>query len=220
MQTLRPPAVVPVGQDPGGSVAWLLDATEFHREFDELFAALVTSAGPAPMRARATELWSSTDPTVASVVGRLATDTPEEWEVGFEDAHLGQWYRVVMAAHLRPTRAVAWPAAVRNGLPLVGFSPAYARRLAHGRELMELAGTYGSPEVAAALSLVLGPGNKGWLDADDLEFALDRLRTLDRRAFRRHQDLVPVCEDLWATLVAATTDSNAVLVLPPSATNC
>lgn len=200
-------------------MAWLLDATAFHREFDELFAALTRSAGPGPLRARATELWSSTDPIVASVVGRLATDTPEEWEVGFEQAHLGQWYRVIMAAHLTPTRAVSSPAAVRNGLPQVGFAPAYARRLAHGRELMELAGAYGSPDVAAALSLVLGPGNKGWLDADDLQFAIDRLRTLDRRAFRRHQDLVPVCEDLWATLVAATANPDVVLVLPPSATN-
>ena len=118
-----------------------------------------------------------------------------------------------MAAHVEPTRAVRAPEVVRTRLPALGFSPAYARRLALGREMTELASTRGTPAVAAAMELVLGPGHRGWLSHDDIAFALERLQQVDRRAFRRAQDLVPVCEDLWDTLSEASTDESTVLLV-------
>lgn len=213
MQTLHPPTAVSVGHVRAGNAAWLLDVDAFHREVDELFALLGSADGPAPLRERATELWESDDPVVRDFVSRLETDTPDDWAVTFDQRHLGQWYRILMAGHLEPTRALRAPQVVRTRLPALGFSPAYARRLAHGREIVELAESHGSPTVGAAIGLVLGPGHKGWLSHDDVTFALERLRAVDRRAFRNLQDLVPVCEDLWATLSAAAEHREAVLVL-------
>jgi hypothetical protein len=213
MQTLHPPTAVRGGQVRAGNAAWLLDVHAFHREVDDLFARLSTSDGPAPMRERATELWESDDPVVHDYVSRLETDTPDDWAVTFDQRHLGQWYRVLMAGHLEPTRSLRAPQVVRTRLPALGFSPAYARRLALGREVVELAETCASPAVAAAIGLVLGPGHKGWLSHDDVTFALDRLRAVDRRAFRQAQDLVPVCEDLWASLAAAADHADSALVV-------
>lgn len=213
MQTLHPPTSMTVGQVRAGNAAWLLDVDAFHREIDELFALLGQPEGPVPLRERASELWESDDPVVRDYVSRLETDTPDDWAVTFDQRHLGQWYRILMAGHLEPTRALRSPQAVRTRLPALGFSPAYARRLSHGREIVELAETHASPSVATAVSLVLGPGHKGWLSHDDISFALDRLQSVDRRAFRDAQDLVPLCEDLWATLAIATDHPDAVLVV-------
>lgn len=218
MQTLHRPhdgLDVATGSTRHRASAWILDVEGFHAEFGRLFDALSGPDGPSPLRRRASELWRSDDPTVRRFVERVETNTPEEWEAEFDQAHLGQWYRLLMAAHVEPTRAVRAPDLVRRRLPELGVSPAYARRLAAGRELTELAAAHAPPAVAATMELVMGAGTRGWLSHDDVGFALDSLRQLDPRAFRRAQDLVPICEDLWQSLAEAATDEATVLVLVP-----
>jgi len=215
MQTLHPPSTGGGQRSRVGNVTWLLDAASFHHEFDALFSHLSGPAGTAPLRERATTLWQSSDPVVADYVSRLPFETPEEWEVGFEEHHLGQWYRLLMAAYLTPGLDLEHPTTLRQRLPELGWSPADARRVAHGRELVCLAELFGAPGPATALALVLGTGNKGWLSQDDVDATLRQLQSLDRRAFRRAQELVPACDDLWTCLEsAAAHPDRVVLVLP------
>lgn len=200
----------PLGQ-PGK--AWLLDPVGLHREFDDLFAGLVDDDGLARFRARVATLWRSDDPVVHDYIASLPCHTPEEWEDGFEERHLAEWYRVLMAAHLEPTRPFADPVRLKDGLPEVGWTPTDARRLAWGRELIELAQAHGQEDAVAALEIVLRFGNKGWLDQDDLAAYLDGFRHMDRQWFRTAQHLVPLVEDAYEVLRAAAHHPDQVLLL-------
>lgn len=196
--------------------AWLLDPVALHREFDDLFTGLVDERGLIGFRRRATEIWRSTDPVVHDYIAMLPTHTPDEWESGFDEAHLAEWYRVIMGAHLIPTSGVRSPAAIKDRLPDLGWLPADARRLAWGRELSSLAETFGEVEAGTALALVLPLGNKGWLSQDDIAEAIERFRAMDRRRFRNHQNLVPLVEEIYTVLCAAAREPDRVLLLPPS----
>ncbi|MFN8038186.1 MAG: hypothetical protein U0Q07_03150 [Acidimicrobiales bacterium] len=193
--------------------AWLLDPVGLHAEFDELFVGLTDDRGLARFRARAEQLWRSDDLVVHDYIASLPCHTPEEWEAGFEERHLAEWYRVLMAAYIEPTRPFAAPVRLKDHLPEVGWTPSDARRLAWGRELMELAQTYGQEDAAAALEIVLRFGNKGWHDPDDLVAYLDGFRHMDPRWFRRAQHLVPLVEDAFEVLSAAGRDPDRVLLL-------
>lgn len=215
MQTLRPPSVL-LGSRQDVALAWSLDPVAFHAELAALLAHLDGPRGSGPIRERATELWQSDDPEVRSYVELLPLDTPEDWAVGFEEHHLAQWYRLLMAGHLRPARGLRHPTTVARRLPDVGWSPADARRAARGRPLHTLARAYADPAAATAVGLTINHGCKGWLAADDLRHVLVHLRRIDRRSFRRAQDLVPACEDLWEVCEDALTHGDErVLLLPP-----
>lgn len=201
------------GTSRAGCSAWLLDAAAFHAEVDELVAELFGPAGSEPLRERATELWRSHDPVVTDYLARLPSDTPEEWAAGFEEAHLAQWYRILMAGHLTPTRAVQDPVAVCHALGGLGLSAAEARRVTRGRELAGLVNAFASPTTAATVSLILPSGTRGWFDASDATTTVEHLRSLDRRRFRDHQDAVPLCEDLYACLTAVPDDPDLVVLL-------
>ncbi len=196
--------------------AWLLDAVSLHREFDDLFGGLVEDDGLARFRARASVIWRSTDPLIHDYIASLPTQTPDEWDAGFEETHLAEWYRVLMGAHIRPAHGLRSPAAVKDRLPDLGWLPADARRLAWGRELAALADAYGQPDSAAALSLVLPLGNKGWLGQDDVKDFLDRFQAMDPAVFKANQNLVPLVEEIFAVLTAVATVPDRVLLLPPS----
>ena len=215
MQTLRPPTLLTSGPHTA-AVAWSLDAVAFHAELESLLSHLDGPLGTGPVRERAAALWQSDDPEIRGYVSLLPLDTPEDWAVGFEEHHLGQWYRLLMAGHLRPARALADATTVARRLPELGWSPADARRAARGRPLHTLARTHATPPTATAIGLVVNHGCKGWLAADDLREVLQRLQAIDRRSFRRAQDLVPLCEDLWDTCEAALGEGeDQVLLLPP-----
>lgn len=197
-------------------LAWLLDPVGLHREFDDLVAGLVEVDGLVRFRERVTFIWRSTDPLVHDYIATLPTHTPEEWEAGFEEAHLAEWYRVLMGAYIRPTRGIASPAAAKDRLPDLGWLPADARRLAWGRELSALAEQHAEPETAAAVALVLPLGNKGWLGQDDLHDLLDRLESMERARFRGQPHLVPLVEEIYGVLRTAASVPDRVLLLPPS----
>src|SRR4051794_33784587 len=93
--------------------AWMLDPIEFHHDFETMLSA---ADGLIAVRDRATEIWHSSDPSVRSYVELLAVD-PEHWRCECEDAHLVEWYRVLMAPYLISTPALDEPDTVRNGLP-------------------------------------------------------------------------------------------------------
>jgi hypothetical protein len=196
--------------------AWLLDAVSLHRELDDLFAGLAEPDGLVAFRDRAATVWRSSDPFVQRYLAHQVTHTPEEWDAGFEEAHLAEWYRVLMGAHLRPVCGLRSPAAVKDRLPDLGWLPADARRLAWGRELASMAERYAEAAAATALALVMPLGNKGWLGQDDVEEALAHLRGMDRRLFRDHQNLVPLVEELYAVLTSVAMVPDRVLLLPPS----
>jgi hypothetical protein len=195
------------------SRAWMLDPVEFHREFAELYGARSSPEGFVRLRARAARIWRSADPIVQGYVELLRTATPDEWDAGFEETHVVDWYRVLMAPYLTPTRAFRSPDLLKRRLPDLGWSPSEARRLALGRELQLLAEAYAPPEIAGPLGLQLTLGNKGWLSQDDVAGALERMRRLDRHVFRDHQDLVPVVEHAYEVLEAAATKPDQVLVM-------
>lgn len=197
-------------------LAWLLDPVGLHREFEDLFAGLVEDDGLVRFRERATFIWSSTDPLVHDYIATLPSHTPDDWEVGFEDIHLAEWYRVLMGAYIRPTRGIGSPAALKDRLPDLGWLPADARRLAWGRELASLAEQYAEPETAAAVGLVLPLGNKGWLSQDDIEDFLERFRTMDKSVFKGQPQLVPLVEEIYTVLATAASVPQRVLLLPPS----
>lgn len=216
--------------------AWLLDAEALHREFVALWAAFdpvghvgpASGSGPAPahealdhlrfgntwaLRARALELWSSTEPVVIDHIGRLELSTPDEWTTGFADAHLGHWYRLCLSAYLTPVAPLHHYEELKAGLPLLGWSPVETRRLLRGRELGELAETWGADSYGPAVALSLGHGHRGWLGADDIAAAQERLSELDRDQFRHRPDLVPLCEELWDLLDTAAGNADQVLVV-------
>lgn len=197
-----------------GGRAWLLDAQALHHEWDELFAGLVDDGGLVPFRARASEIWESGDPVMQDYLGGLRVHTPDEWNDGFEERHLAEWYRVIVAAYIAPVRGFVSPAALKDDLPDLGWVPAEARRLTWGRELAELAAQFGAEEAAAALQLVMRVGNKGWLGQDDIADYLHRFQTMDRRLFRDAQDLIPLVEDAFEVLSIASSAPERVLLLP------
>jgi hypothetical protein len=201
------------GTDRAGCAAWLLDAAAFHAALDPLVDALFGPDGPEPLREAATALWRSDDPLVVDYLARLPGNTPEEWAVAFEEGHLAQWYRILMAGHLRPTAAVGDPGAVCRALGELGLSAAEARRVTRGRELTRLVEAFASPTTSATIGLTLPSGTRGWYDHGDATTTLEHLRSLDRRRFRHHQDAVPLCEDLYACLDAVPDDPGLVVLL-------
>ena len=44
----------------------------------------------------------------------------EQWPSGFSERHLAEWYRVLMATHVRPTPGLQSPGAVKDRLPDLG----------------------------------------------------------------------------------------------------
>ncbi len=193
--------------------AWLLDPVSFHAEFDRLFADLTDDDGLYRFRDRVIDLWHSTDPVKAGYLGTLRTHTPEEWEQGFEERHLAEWYRIVMADHLLPARGWADTTALKDDLPDLGWSPSDVRRLVWGRELAELAQAYAGEDTAMALTIVMRVGNKGWLSQDDIASWLDAFRTMDREWFRGRKRLIPLVEDTFDVLTGASLHPDRVLLL-------
>jgi len=191
----------------------MLDPVGFHLEFEELFSGLSTPEGFVRLRSRAARIWRSVDPITQTYIELLRTGTADEWEESFEPDHVVDWYRVLMAPYLTPTRAFRSPDLLKRRLPDLGWSPAEGRRLALGRELQLLAEVHGDPDIVARLSLHFTLGNKGWLGQDDIEQALARLRTIDRERFRDHQDLVPVVENAYEVLEAAATKPDHILLM-------
>jgi hypothetical protein len=221
---------------PGG-VAWLLDTESFHREFAELWSSLIEHQRPglfgrqagstlhpeleragrgdtSDLRTRAAQLWSSTDPVVADHVARLEVSTPEDWAAGFDENHLGDWFRLCLAAHLEAVSGIDDPNGLRAGLPGLGWSSVETRRALFGRELGELALRLDHQGYGQAVSLSLGHGHKGWLDVDDAITAQKRLADLKPAAFRSAQHLVVACEQLWQLLDVAIASPQRVLVFP------
>lgn len=197
-----------------GGRAWLLDPVALHEEWDYLFYGLVDDDGLVPFRARVSELWESGDPTAQDYLSGLRVHTPDEWNDGFEERHLAEWYRVLISAYIAPIRGFVSPAALKDDLPDLGWVPAEARRLTWGRELAELALEYGSEEAGAALELVMRVGNKGWLGQDDIADYLHRFQTMDASLFRQAQDLIPLVEDAFDVLSIASSAPERVLLLP------
>ena len=206
----------PDGQrDPAASYsrAWVLDAVAFHAEFDELYRGIETSEGLTRMRWLATQTWRSTDDGTHHYIDMLRTDSADDWEVAFEEAHLADWYRVLMASHLEALPAVTTPRALKDRLPLVGWTATEARRSCYGRELQSLVEQYGSVPVIAQIAPLLTTGSRGWLSQDDVAAAVARLRSLDPGLFRDLQELVPLVEELFALLEAATAHPDRVVLL-------
>lgn len=195
--------------------AWLLDPVGLHAEFDALFAGLVDDDGLVPFRARVSRLWHSHDPVLREFIESQRVHTPEDWETGFDEHHLGEWYRVLMAAHVVPTRGLRRPGILKDELPSLGWNPSDARRLAWGRELLSLAEAYGDDSAAAALGQVMRFGYKGWLSQDDIGELLRRFRAMEPRRFRRAQHLVPLVEEAYDALTTAARAGDRVLVLAP-----
>jgi hypothetical protein len=195
------------------SLAWMLDVEDFHREFDELFAGLATPEGVVRMRERAGAIWRSQDPIVAAYIGLLRTATPDEWETTFDDQHVIDWYRVLMAPFLIPTRAFRSRDLLKRRLPDLGWSPSESRRLAQGRELQLLCDAYAGADVVTQLNLHFTLGHKGWLSQEDVQQAIQRFRGLDRRAFRGRSELVPLAENAFEVLEAAATKPDHVLLM-------
>lgn len=212
--TVRPVTGEVAAVHPGDApTAWLLDPVSLHREFEDLFAGLADAGGLDRFRERVTAIWRSSDRLVHGYVSSLPTHTPDDWAEGFDQLYLGEWYRVLMAVHLRPTRSLRSPAAVKDRLPDLGWTPADARRLAWGRELAGLAERYADADCRTALELVLPLGNKGWLSQDDLAELLERFRAMPKDAFRGQQHLIPLVEEVYAVLQAATEHPDRVLLL-------
>lgn len=195
------------------SRAWVLDPEPFHHEFDGLYAAIDTAEGLTRMRWLATQTWRSTDEITHGYVDMLRTESADDWEDAYDEAHLADWYRVLMAGHVEPLPAVATPKALKERLPMVGFTASEARRLAYGRELQSLVETFGSVPVVAQIAPQLTIGSRGWLSQDDVEAGLNRLRRLDPRVFRDAQDLVPLVEELYTLLTAARARPDRVVLL-------
>lgn len=193
--------------------AWLLDPVSFHAEFDQLFSGLTDDDGLARFRDRVIDLWNSPDDRTSTYIGTLRTHTPDEWAEGFEERHLSEWYRIVMADHLVPARGWADPTALKDDLPDLGWPPSEARRLTWGRELSELAQQYAIEDTAMALTIVMRVGNKGWLSQDDVAAWIHQFRTMDREWFRGRRHLVPLVEDTFEVLCGAAAHTDRVLLL-------
>jgi hypothetical protein len=192
------------------SRAWVLDPVAFHLDLELLRRS---PDGLVAVRDAALRVWRSTDPLVLAYLQVLSLGDPEEWVTGPEPAHMVDWYRLLMGPHLVPIRAFRCPDVLRRRLPDLGWPPMEARRLARGRELLQMAERYASPRIAEELSPHMRLGNKGWLDHDDVVGAIERMRSLPREVFRHHQDLVPVVEDAFEVLEAAATKPDHVVLL-------
>ena len=191
------------------SRAWMLDTLEFHREFETL---LSSPGGLIDLRDQAIRIWDSQAGEILDYLTLLTVSGPEQWEVSCDDDNLVDWYRVLMASHLTPTRALRAPATLRRGLPALGWHATEARRLSRGRELLTLAERHLSTAAIDRLLPRFGWGHKGWLDQEDLERTLTKMRSLDRRSFRDCQDLVPVIEDAFEVFEAATRKPDHILL--------
>lgn len=191
------------------SRAWMLDPVEFHLDIEVLRRS---ADGQLALRDRALRIWEHADPIVRSYLELLTISDPEEWQLAPEPGHLVEWYRVLMAPYLIPTRAFRCPDVLRRRLPDLDWPPSEARRLARGRELLDLVQQYGPGTLTEELSPHMRMGNKGWLGHDDIVGALDHMRHLERGQFRDHQDLVPVVENAFEVLEAAVTKPDHVLL--------
>ena len=67
--------------------------------------------------------------------------------------------------------------------------------------------------MVAQIAPLLTIGSRGWLSQDDVAGALGRLRHLDPRVFRDAQDLVPLVEELYTLLTAASDHPDRVVLL-------
>lgn len=187
----------------------MLDTVTFHHEFESF---LTSPAGLVELRDRAVRIWDSQEGTLREYLSMLTVSGPEEWSVACDDDNLVDWYRVLMATHLTPTRALRAPATLRRGLPALGWHATESRRLARGRELLTLAERHLSTAAIERLLPRFGWGHKGWLDQTDLDAALAKMRALDRRSFRDCQDLVPIIEDAFEVFESATRKPDHVLL--------
>ena len=191
------------------STSWMLDAIGFHHEFESL---LGTPQGLVAIRDRALAIWDSPDQSIRNYLALLSVVGPDEWSTSCDDTNLVEWYRVLMARHLTPTRGLRAPATLRRGLPALGWHATEARRLARGRELLTLAERHLATASIDRLLPRFGWGHKGWLSQEDLEAALTKMRSLDRRSFRDCQDLVPVIEDAFEVFEAAMLKPDHVML--------
>ena len=189
--------------------SWMLEPIEFHHDFEALLAS---RDGLVAVRDAAASTWDSADPMARSYLELLVVSGPDEWRCECDDTHLVEWYRVLMAPYLIPTRAVRCPDALRRGFPELGWHHSEARRLTRGRELVTLVERHLDHPTVERLRSGLDWRYKGWLDHDDLMGALDRLRRLDRTLFSARQDLVPVVEDAFEVFEAAATKPDHILV--------
>ena len=187
----------------------MLDTIAFHHEFE---SSLSSPGGLIVLRDRCVRIWDSQEGALRDYLSMLTVNGPEEWAVGCDDDNLVDWYRVLMATHLTPTRALRAPATLRRGLPALGWHATESRRLSRGRELLTLAERHLSTAAIERLLPRFGWGHKGWLDQSDLDAALTKMRALDRRSFRDCQDLVPVIEDAFEVFEAATRKPDHVLL--------
>lgn len=194
----------------GSSQSWMLDAISFHHDFEH---RLLGVDGLVALRDRAVQLWDGVDPIVHSYLTSLVLSSPEDWYQACEDTYLVDWYRVLMAPWLTPTRSITAPDSLRRGLPLLGWHATESRRLARGRELLTLAERHLGPTALDRLLLRFGWGHKGWLDHDDVVGALDRMRRLNRRQFRDHPELVGIVENAFEVFESAATKPDHVLLI-------
>ena len=152
-----------------------------------LLAEAVPNHDFRALRDRAASLWRETDPIARTYLEVLRVTPPEvdrsarvHRGPGRSSPPIsGDWYRLLMAGYLTPTRAFRLPDVMKRRLPELGWSPAEARRLAHGRELQSLADTYADAETIGALVPDLTLAERGWLTQGDVETTLDRFRALD-----------------------------------------
>lgn len=196
----------------GETSSWMLDAIGFHHEFEALLDA---PNGLVPLRDRAVAVWDSRDQLTREYLGLLSVAGPDEWSYACDDGNLVDWYRVLMAPHLTPTRSLRAPATLRRGLPALGWHATEARRLARGRELLTLAERHLASGSIERLLPRFGWGHKGWLSQEDLAAAITKMRSLDRQSFRDCQDLVPVIEDAFEVFESATRKPDHVLLTLP-----
>jgi hypothetical protein len=191
------------------SRSWMLEPIAFHRDFED---RLLGPDGLVSIRDRAVQLWDSADPAVRTYLEVLAISSPDDWYRSCEDSHLVDWYRVLMAPWLTPTRSIDAPDAIRRGLPRLGWHATESRRLARGRELLTLAERHLVEGALDRLVLRFGWGHKGWLDFDDVTSALDRMRRLQRQQFRDNPDLVAVVENAFEVFESAAAKPDHVLL--------
>ena len=190
--------------------SWMLDSIAFHHDFQDRLEA---SDGLVALRDRAVQIWDGVDPVVHSYLASLVVSSPDDWYRACDDTYLVDWYRVLMAPWLTPTRSIQAPDALRRGLPLLGWHATESRRLARGRELLTLAERHLNPGALDRLLVRFGWGHKGWLDSDDVNGALDRMRKLDPRQFRKHPELVGLVENAFEVFESAATKPDHILLI-------
>lgn len=195
---------------PVSSRSWMLDPVAFHRDFEE---RLLGPDGLVAIRDRAAQIWDGADPVVRTYLQALPITGVGDWYTSVEDDLLVDWYRVLMAPWLTPTRSLRMPDAVRRGLPRLGWHTTESRRLSRGRELLTLAERHLADTALEKVLHRFGWGHKGWLDHDDVIGALDRLRSLERRQFRDNPDLVGLVENVFEVFEAAATKPDHVMLI-------